>query len=52
MDTKRYNGKIYALRSYQTELIYIGSTIEKRLSSRFSKHKYDCKMNLKGKKII
>ena len=50
MDIKRYNGKIYAIRSYQTELIYVGSTIEKRLSARFSKHKSDYKMNLKGTK--
>lgn len=34
------NGKIYALKSYQTENIYIGSTCEK-IYTRFSKHKYD-----------
>ena len=39
MDTKTYNGKIYSIRSHQTDLIYIGSTTEKRLSARFCKHR-------------
>jgi hypothetical protein len=34
------NGKIYSIRSYQTELIYIGSTTQS-LSKRLSKHKTD-----------
>lgn len=36
------NGKIYTLRSHQTDNIYIGSTIEK-LSSRMAKHRCDYK---------
>ena len=43
MDTKRYIGKIYSIRSHQTDLIYIGSTIETRLSARLSKHRSDYK---------
>ena len=51
MDIKRCNGKIYTIRSYETELIYVGSTAEKRLSARFSKHKASYKYYLKtGKK--
>ena len=51
MDIKRCNGKIYTIRSYETELIYVGSTTEKRLSARFSKHKSKYKTYLKsGKK--
>jgi len=34
------NGKIYSIRSYQTDLIYIGSTTQS-LSKRLSKHKDD-----------
>jgi len=36
------NGKIYSIRSHQTELIYIGSTTEP-LSKRLSVHKRDYK---------
>ena len=43
MDIKRFNGKIYCIRSFLTDLIYIGSTCEKRLSARFSKHTYNYK---------
>ena len=51
MDITRCNGKIYTIRSYETELIYVGSTTEKRLSARFSKHKAKYKTYLKsGKK--
>ena len=46
MDYK--NGKIYSIRSYQTENIYIGSTIQK-LSKRLSKHKTDYKSWKDGK---
>ena len=53
MDIKRCNGKIYTIRSYETELIYVGSTAEKRLSARFSKHKASYKYYLKtGKKYM
>ena len=34
------NGKIYCIRSYQTDLIYIGSTTQP-LSKRLSKHRQD-----------
>jgi hypothetical protein len=34
------NGKIYSIRSYQTDLIYIGSTTQP-LSKRLSKHRCD-----------
>ena len=33
------NGKIYTIRSFQTEKYYIGSTNHKTLSQRLSKHK-------------
>lgn len=38
------NGKIYAIRSFKTELIYIGSTICP-LSRRVGQHRLDFKMN-------
>ena len=50
MDIKRCNGKIYTIRSYETELIYVGSTTEKRLSARFSKHKASYKIYSKSGK--
>lgn len=40
-------GKIYALKSNQTDKIYIGSTID-RLSNRKAKHKYKYKQFLKS----
>ena len=42
------NGKIYVIRSFQTEDIYIGSTTEK-ISVRLSKHKVKYKLWLEGK---
>jgi hypothetical protein len=40
-----YNkGKIYAIKSYQTDKLYIGSTTQ-LLSARLGKHKTDCKDN-------
>lgn len=45
---KYHRGKIYAIRSYQTDAVYIGSSIG-RLSERLSKHKNYLKMYLKGK---
>ncbi len=33
------NGKIYTIRSFQTEKYYIGSTNHKTLSQRLSKHR-------------
>ena len=49
MDIKRYNGKIYSIRSFKTDLIYIGSTCEKRLSARFCKHTSAYRLYLNGK---
>ena len=46
MDYK--NGKIYTIRSYQTELIYIGSTCSP-LSKRLSQHRKNYKKFLNGK---
>lgn len=40
--------KIYAIRSFQTEEIYIGSTVEK-LSARMSKHRAQYKLYKEGK---
>ena len=48
MDYK--NGKIYSIRSYQTDQIYIGSTTQS-LSKRFSKHKSDYKKYIKCNNI-
>ncbi len=40
-DNKYKNGKIYTIRcKTNNNLIYVGSTIEPRLSARFGKHKY------------
>ncbi len=41
-------GRIYALKSFQNELIYVGSTT-KKLKYRFTQHKYDYKRWLNGK---
>ena len=43
------NGKIYCLRSHQTDDIYIGSTAEERLSARMSKHRANYNRWLNGK---
>ncbi len=37
------NGKIYKIQSESTNLIYIGSTTQKYLTSRLTKHKEDLK---------
>ena len=44
------NGKIYTIRSFQTEQYYIGSTNHKTLSQRLSKHKANYRDWLKDKK--
>ena len=44
------NGKIYTIRSFQTEKYYIGSTNHKTLSQRLSKHKGSYREWLKDKK--
>lgn len=43
------NGKIYKITSSQTDLIYIGSTVEK-LNLRFAHHKHQFKKNINGTK--
>lgn len=45
------NGKIYAIRSNQTELFYIGSTCS-NLSKRFYEHKAHYKCYLEGKGLF
>jgi len=46
------NGKIYAVRSHQTEQIYIGSTTQS-LSTRFAEHKCRSKTrNCSSKEIL
>ena len=45
---KYHRGKVYAIRSHQTNKVYIGSSID-RLSRRLSKHKCDLKMYITGK---
>ena len=44
-------GKIYCIRSHQTDEIYIGSTTKKYLSQRLAGHKSDYTKYLKGKQI-
>jgi hypothetical protein len=43
------NGKIYAIRSYQTDKVYIGSTTQ-TLAQRFAKHKNS--MNCTSRQIL
>jgi hypothetical protein len=43
-------GKIYAIKSHNTDKIYIGSTCDKRLSSYLGKHTYNYRKYLKGEK--
>ena len=51
MANARYKrGKVYTVRSHKTPLIYVGSTIEKYLSSRLSKHK-NCFKRYKNNKF-
>jgi len=40
--------RIYAIKSKELDFIYIGSTCEKYLSKRLSKHKYKYKQFLHG----
>ena len=42
-------GKIYIIRSHQTEDVYYGSTIQKYLSSRLASHNANYKKYLNGK---
>lgn len=45
----KYNGKVYVIRSHQTDKIYIGSSTQKYLSNRLACHKQDYKNYLNGK---
>ena len=47
--SKYAEGKIYKIISDQTDLIYVGSTTEKYLSSRLTKHRSNYKGYLVGK---
>ena len=50
-DNKFKRGKIYTIRSHKTPLVYVGSTIEKYLSKRMTKHRSSYKQYKKhGKK--
>src|SRR2546430_243205 len=46
-DTNYQDGKIYAIRSYQTDSVYYGSTTQ-TLTERLSLHKSDYKRYLNG----
>ena len=48
MESKYSNGKIYSIRSYQTDMIYIGSTCQ-LLCQRLAKHRINYKNYLLGK---
>jgi hypothetical protein len=43
------NGKIYAIKSYQTDEVYIGSTCEKYLTNRLKSHRQNYKAWQAGK---
>ena len=47
IDERYQRGKIYCLRSHQTDLVYIGSTIQ-GLAERIGGHRADYRMWLKG----
>ena len=42
-------GKIYTIRSHKTDLVYVGSTTEKYLSNRMTKHRSNFKRYKNGK---
>ena len=48
-DTRYKRGKIYTIRSHKTDLIYVGSTIERSLSNRLSDHRSKFKGYKEGK---
>ena len=48
-DRDYQNGKIYKITSSQTDIVYVGSTCNPYLSTRFSKHKYTYKTYLDDK---
>ncbi len=50
-DNKYMNGKIYSIRSYQTDKIYIGSTVQP-LHKRLHKHRSQYKKYEEGKSTI
>ena len=48
MTTKEKIGKVYCIKSYSTDKVYVGSTMKKYLCSRFGGHKYNYKKYLQG----
>ena len=44
VDPRYQRGKIYTIKSYKTDLVYVGSTIEPRLSNRLGAHRRKFKM--------
>lgn len=48
-DNKYQNGKIYKIVSDQTDKIYVGSTVQKRLSTRLATHKNQYRKWKEGK---
>jgi hypothetical protein len=42
-------GKIYCIRSHQTDKVYVGSTVQKHLCMRMAGHKRDFKYYKNGK---
>ena len=47
--SKYQHAKIYIITNQDRELVYIGSTTKKYLSSRMSQHRYDYKKHRQGK---
>ena len=50
MDAKYKRGRIYTIRSHKTNLVYVGSTCQKYLSSRMTGHRNDYKLYKNGGK--
>ena len=50
MEKTQINGKIYTIRSPNTDKYYIGSTTQKYLSERMAQHR--CHKNTKAREII
>ena len=48
-DAKFKRGKIYTIRSHKTDLVYVGSTCQKLLSSRMSGHRSGFKRYKEGR---
>ena len=48
---KKGNGKLYCIKSYQTDKIYVGSTFQNYLSDRMSGHRKQYRQHKIGKQI-